>query len=130
MVEAQTLHADIPFEATDLVLSNDHTKTKVPSDIKVSGLLEIKKSVETAIDLVKTKQGDAKVILVGGGNIVVTGEIAGVGEVIRPKHLEVANAIGAAVRIPNPKRTRSDSATLDWQNKWHSRHHCCTRTRH
>ena len=51
-----------------------------------------------AIDLVKTKQGDAKVILVGGGNIIVGDHIEGVGEIIRPKYLEVANAVGAAVR--------------------------------
>lgn len=47
----------------------------------------------------KTKQGDAKVILVGGGSIIIPGKIAGVGEVIRPKYLEVANAVGAAVSM-------------------------------
>jgi len=46
---------------------------------------------------VKTKQGDAKVILVGGGSIIISSEIAGVGEIIRPEYFEVANAVGAAV---------------------------------
>lgn len=36
-------------------------------------------------------------ILVGGGSIIVSDTLSGVGEVIRPRYLEVANAIGAAV---------------------------------
>jgi hypothetical protein len=52
------------------------------------------------IDLVKTKQGDAKVILVGGGSIIVGDQIAGVSDIIRPKFFEVANAVGAAVCDP------------------------------
>jgi hypothetical protein len=49
---------------------------------------------------VKTKQGDAKVILVGGGSVIIGDNIAGVGEVVRPEYLEVANAVGAAVNTP------------------------------
>jgi hypothetical protein len=69
----------------------------VPSHVKTSGLAEIKRAVEEAIDLVKTKPGDVRAILVGGGSIVISDEIAGVEELIRPKYLEVANAVGAAV---------------------------------
>lgn len=65
--------------------------------MKASGLTEIKRKLEEAIDLVKTKQGDARVILVGGGSIIIPGQITGVGEVIRPRYLEVANAVGAAI---------------------------------
>lgn len=79
------------------MLSNDRTESLVPHSIKKSGLSEIARSLESAIDLVKTKQGDAKVILVGGGSIVIADKIAGVGQIIRPKYLEVANAVGAAV---------------------------------
>ncbi|TVY68923.1 putative D-/L-hydantoinase subunit A, partial [Lachnellula suecica] len=83
--------------ATDLVMSNARTDTLVPSSVKVSGLDEIARALETGIDLVKTKQGDAKVILVGGGSIIIAEQIAGIGEIIRPKYLEVANAVGAAI---------------------------------
>ena len=62
-------------------------------------LHEITRILEEAIDLVKTKQGDAKVILVGGGSIIITDQITGVSEIIRPDYLEVANAVGAAVCI-------------------------------
>ncbi|KAH7305301.1 hypothetical protein B0I35DRAFT_114868 [Stachybotrys elegans] len=83
--------------ATDLILSNDRTDRLVQPHIKASGLAEIKRAVEEAIDLVKTKPGDVRAILVGGGSIIISDEIAGVGELIRPKYLEVANAVGAAI---------------------------------
>jgi hypothetical protein len=79
------------------VFSNERTDSLIPPNIKLSGLNEIARALESAIDLVKTKQGDAKVILVGGGSIIIADKIAGVGEIIRPKYLEVANAVGAAV---------------------------------
>jgi hypothetical protein len=81
-----------------LVLTNDWTDGFVPSPVKTLGLVEIKRAVEEAIDLVKTKQGDVRAILVGGGSIIIGDEIAGVGELIRPDNFQVANAVGAAVR--------------------------------
>ncbi|KAN0115026.1 hypothetical protein V8E51_004570 [Hyaloscypha variabilis] len=83
--------------ATDLVLSNKFTNKLVRPLIKTSGLGEILRALEEAIDLVKTRQGNAKVILVGGGSIIVGDHIAGVAEIIRPKYFEVANAVGAAI---------------------------------
>jgi hypothetical protein len=80
-----------------LVLSNKFTDNIIRPSIKSSALHEISRALEEAIDLVKTKQGDAKVILVGGGSIIVGDHIAGVGKIIRPKYFEVANAVGAAV---------------------------------
>jgi hypothetical protein len=65
--------------------------------MKKTGLHEIKRMVEAGIDLVKTKQGDAKLIVVGGGSIILEGDLAGAKELIRPQYFEVANAIGAAV---------------------------------
>lgn len=69
----------------------------ISEELRASGHSEIQRALEDAIDQVKTKQGHARVILVGGGSIIVGRDIAGVGEVIRPQYLEVANAVGAAV---------------------------------
>ena len=69
----------------------------MPQATKDAGLKESLRILEEAIDLVKTKQGDAKLILVGGGSIIVGDHITGVGEVIKPEYFEVANAVGAAV---------------------------------
>lgn len=70
----------------------------IPEATRDAGLKESLRMLEEAVDIVKTKQGDAKVILVGGGSIIIGDHISGVGEVVRPKYFEVANAIGAAVR--------------------------------
>lgn len=78
------------------MLRNARTE-KVDPDTKANGLLEIRRILEDAIDIAKTRQGDAVVILVGGGSIIVSDCLSGVAQLIRPKYLEVANAIGAAV---------------------------------
>ncbi|XMA08178.1 hypothetical protein WAI453_000969 [Rhynchosporium graminicola] len=83
--------------ATDLVLKNVSNEYYVSSEVRSPALLEIQRALEEAIDIVKTKQGDAIVILVGGGSIIIPGKIAGVGKVIRPEYLAVANAVGAAI---------------------------------
>jgi len=84
------------LQANDLVFTNDRTNNLVSPALKTSGLLEISRALETAIDLVKTRKGDAKVILVGGGSVIMGDQIAGV-QIIKPKFFEVANAVGAAV---------------------------------
>jgi N-methylhydantoinase A/oxoprolinase/acetone carboxylase beta subunit len=50
-----------------------------------------------AIDRVKTSREDRPLIAVGGGCILVPDELAGVSEIHRPDHFDVANAIGAAI---------------------------------
>jgi N-methylhydantoinase A/oxoprolinase/acetone carboxylase beta subunit len=50
-----------------------------------------------AVDRVKTARGDRPLIIVGGGSVIVSERTAGVSEVIRPDHHDVANAIGAAI---------------------------------
>jgi N-methylhydantoinase A/oxoprolinase/acetone carboxylase beta subunit len=50
-----------------------------------------------AVDRVKTARGDRPLIVVGGGSVIVSDRTAGVSEVVRPDHHDVANAIGAAI---------------------------------
>lgn len=50
-----------------------------------------------AIDRVKTARGDRPLIVVGGGSVLVTDDIPGISEVIRPDNFDAANAIGAAI---------------------------------
>ena len=58
---------------------------------------EIRSRVEDVIDRVKLSSGDAPVVLVGGGSVLVDESLAGASIVIRPEHADVANAIGAAI---------------------------------
>ncbi|PVH95133.1 DUF917-domain-containing protein [Periconia macrospinosa] len=82
--------------ATDLVRLEDSTGLLRP-DIRQGALSEIQRMLERSIDHAKTKAGDAIVILVGGGSIILPSELSGVSNLIRPEHLEVANAVGAAI---------------------------------
>jgi len=65
--------------------------------IRKEGLLEVQNLIEDAIDMVKTKPGDAIALLVGGGSIIVGDKLKGISNVIKPDFSNVANAVGAAV---------------------------------
>ena len=53
--------------------------------------------VEEAVDRMKISATDVPVIAVGGGSILLPEQLAGVSQVYKPAHFEVANAIGAAI---------------------------------
>ena len=53
--------------------------------------------ITIAVDRMKTSATPVPVIVVGGGSILVTGEIEGASAIIKPEHFPVANAIGAAI---------------------------------
>jgi N-methylhydantoinase A/oxoprolinase/acetone carboxylase beta subunit len=52
-----------------------------------------------AIDRVKASRAPMPLVMVGGGSIVAPDRIPGVSEIVRPRHFEVANAIGAAIAL-------------------------------
>lgn len=58
---------------------------------------EIQSTVETAVDRMKTSAEPVPLILVGGGTILVSRQVEGTSEMIKPEHFPVANAIGAAI---------------------------------
>lgn len=82
--------------ATDLVRLESSTDL-LKSKTRQKALSEIQTMLERAIDQAKTKAGDAVVILVGGGSIILPSTLSGVSDLIRPQHFEVANAVGAAI---------------------------------
>lgn len=44
-------------------------------------------------------RGDRPLVAVGGGAFLLAAEVPGAGEVLRPEHAEVANAVGAAIAL-------------------------------
>lgn len=58
---------------------------------------EMARMVEECVDKMKTSAGDIDVILVGGGSILIPGELKGVRSVRKPENFGVANAIGSAI---------------------------------
>ena len=58
---------------------------------------EIHRQAEETLDRMKTSAQDARVILVGGGSVLIHRDLSGVAELIVPRQAGVANAIGAAI---------------------------------
>ena len=57
----------------------------------------IRSEVARTVDRMKTSADPVVAIVVGGGSILLEDDLPGVGEMIRPAHFAVANAIGAAI---------------------------------
>ena len=90
--------------ATDVIVAGG--AESIGSKNAVSGLSSdfveavqghIMEMIAVAADRMKTSATAVPVIVVGGGSILVTGEIEGASEIIKPAHFPVANAIGAAI---------------------------------
>lgn len=58
---------------------------------------EAQRMVEETVDRMKTEAGDVKLIAVGGGAFLVPDRLEGVSEVVRVRHGDCANAVGAAI---------------------------------
>jgi N-methylhydantoinase A/oxoprolinase/acetone carboxylase beta subunit len=58
---------------------------------------EIHRLAEETLDRMKTSANAARVVLVGGGSVLIHRDLKGVGELTVPQQAGVANAIGAAI---------------------------------
>lgn len=58
---------------------------------------EIQEKIAAGIDRVKTAPGDCDLVAVGGGSFLIGSQVEGAANVIKPRHAEVANAVGAAI---------------------------------
>jgi N-methylhydantoinase A/oxoprolinase/acetone carboxylase beta subunit len=75
----------------------DAGRTAAHRDVLIEAIERSDAMLTDAIDRVKTSREDRPLIVVGGGSILVPDELAGVSEIHRPDHFDVANAIGAAI---------------------------------
>jgi N-methylhydantoinase A/oxoprolinase/acetone carboxylase beta subunit len=92
--------------ATDIAVRAGHADVgdprlvdELPDDLVVAALDAIHRRIEDAIDQIKVNATAQPLILVGGGNILVSRDIRGASEVLRPPHADVANAVGAAIAL-------------------------------
>ena len=60
-------------------------------------MVVIRAMVEDNIDSMKISNEDIEVVLVGGGAVILPGELAGASRVLNPPHSGCANAIGSAI---------------------------------
>jgi len=64
----------------------------------------IKKMLQNYLDVMKTSSQDVPVYLVGGGSILAPDILAGISQVHRFPHFDVANAVGAAIAQVCPSK--------------------------
>lgn len=89
---------------TDIMVASGEAKIGDASKVthitpqQISGAKkEIKRLIEQAIDTMKVSSDAVVCLLVGGGSILVTDELKGVEQCLRPPHHAAANAVGAAI---------------------------------
>jgi N-methylhydantoinase A/oxoprolinase/acetone carboxylase beta subunit len=70
---------------------------RVDRELVRGGLDAITVTVAAAVDRMRTSPEPLPVVAVGGGSILIPDKLPGSGEVNRPAHYAVANAIGAAI---------------------------------
>ena len=90
--------------ATDLAVAAGYADIGVASSVAHlsrhlvdGGIGRIRKIVEEGIDRMKTSAEPVPLVLVGGGSVLIQGELEGVSEVVVPEHASVANAVGATI---------------------------------
>ena len=69
----------------------------IDDDLAAGAMAAIRTMVEECIDSLKLSGDDVDVVLVGGGAIVLPGDLAGTAHVYTPEHFGCANAIGSAI---------------------------------
>ncbi|HZU15541.1 MAG TPA: hydantoinase/oxoprolinase family protein [Candidatus Dormibacteraeota bacterium] len=75
-----------------------HPNGTWPRGVPWEGAMErADETLAEAIDRVRESWRPVPLVVVGGGSIIAPDRIPGVGEIVRPSHFEVANAIGAAI---------------------------------
>lgn len=104
LTECATVFGGNDLTATDMavagglaMLGDPARLSKEQRTLAPGAISEIRRRLAEAVDRVKTSAAPLPVILVGGGSILVDGDLPGASRVIRPDHFPVANAIGAAI---------------------------------
>jgi N-methylhydantoinase A/oxoprolinase/acetone carboxylase beta subunit len=94
----QTMTATDAAVATGLVKIGDPKAVEtLPRDLACAVLDEARRKIEDSVDRMKTEAGDLPVIAVGGAAFLVPDRVAGTSQVIRVRHGDCANAVGAAI---------------------------------
>jgi N-methylhydantoinase A/oxoprolinase/acetone carboxylase beta subunit len=88
---------DIAAAAGLVTLGTPQRTRGLPQEAVGEAINVIRRSVETLVDRAKVAAGDLPVVLVGGGSILVGDVLEGASHVVRHRHGNVANAIGAAM---------------------------------
>jgi N-methylhydantoinase A/oxoprolinase/acetone carboxylase beta subunit len=99
--------------STDIAVRAGQAKIGDPARVahldsaQVEAVLDdIHAQVEDAIDQVKVNAEPLPLIVVGGGNVLLSRRLRGTSETVRPRCAEVANAVGAAIAMVSGRVNR------------------------
>ena len=90
---------DIAVRAGHASIGDARRVADLAETLVASALDVIHHKIETAVDQIKTNAQPIPLVLVGGGNILVSRALKGVSQILRPDHAEVANAVGAGIAL-------------------------------
>ena len=78
-------------------------------------LTQAETRIADALDRMKLAAGDVAVVLVGGGSVILPERLPGASEVHRPRHADVANAVGAAIALVSGEADHVADVSTDRQ---------------
>lgn len=87
---------DIAVAAGWATLGDPTRVADLDSGLREAAIAGMRDLVDTGVDRMKTSAAAVPLIVVGGGSILVQ-QVAGVSDLVKPEHFEVANAVGAAI---------------------------------
>jgi len=88
---------DIAVAAGRASIGDPALVAHLPRELVEAALERIAANVADVVDRMRISADPLPVVAVGGGSVLLPDEFPGLGEVLRPEHFAVANAIGAAI---------------------------------
>lgn len=88
---------DLLVAAGKLDLGGDARPVTLTPELVANGLATIGRMLNQGIERMLPSKDRLPVVLVGGGAVLVSGELEAAARILRPEHAGVANAIGAAI---------------------------------
>ena len=88
---------DIAVAAGRASIGDPALVAHLPRELVEAALERIATDVADVVDRMRISADPLPVVAVGGGSVLLPDEFPGLGEVLRPEHFAVANAIGAAI---------------------------------
>jgi N-methylhydantoinase A/oxoprolinase/acetone carboxylase beta subunit len=88
---------DIAVRLGKVTIGDPEKVAHIEQEFAEKAYAQIAEMTEVAIDRMKTSAGEATLVLVGGGSVIIPDTLKGVKEIIRDENGAVANAIGASI---------------------------------
>lgn len=87
---------DIAVAANAVAIGNPERVAGLDKNVVETAMSAMHRIIDNGVDQMKSSREPVPVILVGGGAVLVSRDLASASELHRPEHSDVANAIGAA----------------------------------